>query len=68
MTITKEYCDRCGKEVESGPLDQKLFTIIWKSPKHYICFRDHMSFRETAKMVCEDCLKELWVWWKRENN
>ena len=66
MTITKEYCDRCGKEVESGPLDQKLFAIMCRSPQYHIRFRDKFGYSETTKMVCENCMKEFWKWWKVE--
>ena len=66
MTITKEYCDRCGKEVESGPLDHKLFSIICRSPRYHIRFRDNFDYSETTKMICENCMKDFWKWWKAE--
>lgn len=66
MTITKEYCDRCGKEVESEPLRMALFPIICRSPKCYIRFRERLDYTEKTKMVCEKCLEEFWTWWKNE--
>ena len=65
MIITKEYCDRCGKEVKSGPLDQKLFPIICRSGKAYIRFRQKLAFTEETKMVCEECLKDFHAWWNK---
>jgi DNA-directed RNA polymerase subunit RPC12/RpoP len=65
MIITKEYCDRCGKEVKSGPLDAKLFYIKCKSQRSFIYFRDNLAYSETLKEVCENCISEFWDWWKQ---
>lgn len=63
MIIAKEYCDRCGKEVNSEPLNMKLFPIICKSARNYFRFRDNPVYAEKTRMVCEDCLNEFMNWW-----
>ncbi len=65
MTITKEYCDRCGKEVKSGPLDRALFPIICKSPKYHIRFSENYDYCERSRMICKECMKDYWDWWKK---
>ena len=66
MTITKEYCDRCGKQVDSEPLNCKLLPIICRSPKRYIRFRDKPGYIETTHMVCEDCMNGFIKWWEQQ--
>lgn len=67
MIITREYCDRCGKEVERDPLDRKMFPIICRTVKHGICFSDRVDTIETTKMVCDDCIKEFRNWWSKKD-
>ena len=66
MTVTKEFCDRCGKEVKNEALEMKLFPIILKEPKAYLRFRSKIDWSETTKMICEDCLRELIEWWENK--
>lgn len=68
MKVTKEYCDKCGKEVKGRPWVQKLFPIICKSPRHYLCFRDNLVYSETTKEICEECYKEFLKWWNHEKS
>lgn len=66
MTITKEYCDRCGKEVKSNPVSPRLFPIICKSPKGYIRFRESPTYSESNHVVCKECLEDFWAWWYKK--
>lgn len=63
MTVTKEYCDRCGEEVKSEPLSYKLFPIRHYSQKNYIRFSKRLNYTEQTYMVCEKCLRDFWKWW-----
>ena len=67
MRITKEYCDRCGREVTNNkPLSQNLYKLVCRTPKYgFLHFRERSEFYEKTELVCEDCLKEFLVWWKR---
>ena len=67
MIITREYCDRCGKEVESSPLERKLVPIICRTVKYRICFSDRSDTIEKTRMVCDDCIKEFRNWWSKKD-
>ena len=64
MQITKEYCDRCGKEIKTGS-GRRLYPIVTLKPKSYIRFREEIDYTETNHMVCADCLNQFKAWWKQ---
>jgi len=66
MQVTKEYCDKCGKEIDNGPLENRSFPIIYGRQKGLIRFRDRVNYIETTKTVCEKCLKQFLEWWNSE--
>lgn len=65
MKITKEYCDRCGKEiVHEDALNYGGISIHVSKPKYtFIEFYDKTKFCEVLNIICDECADEFYEWW-----
>ena len=65
MKITKEYCDRCHKEViNEEALDKQGYILTaFKRKPNLLRFSERPSYFETTHIVCYDCYKQFIEWW-----
>ena len=50
MTVTKYYCDKCGKEITSSD-DFNNYTLKWDNNKYFD--------RSTKILLCKDCAMDF---------
>lgn len=63
MVETREFCDRCGKEVTKGILGRGLMRFVVKKQKVKLFFAQGVGFTELPHEICLDCLRSLNEWY-----
>ena len=62
MIQTREFCDRCGKEVNSLPLSRGLIRIFVRKQTVKLFFPQEIGFHEEPHEICLGCLRSLNEW------